>query len=148
MIQICKVFSLVIVILLFALEVSADVDVFVSILPQKNFVEKVGNGRVHVHVLVPPGHSPATYAPTPGQMAALSRSDIYFSIGVPFERGLLSKIINNDDFPEVIDMSEGVRRKLMSGGELDPHVWLAPANVMVMADNICNALSRLDPTRL
>ena len=61
------------------------VKVFVSILPQAFFVEQVGGSRVEIDVLVGPGQSPATYEPTPKQMARLPRADIYFSIGVPFE---------------------------------------------------------------
>ncbi len=48
------------------------VPVFVSILPQKYFVEQVGTPRVAVSVMVGPGHSPATYEPRPRQLTALS----------------------------------------------------------------------------
>ena len=59
-------------------------EVFVSILPQKYFVEKIGGDSVEVSVMVQPGASPATYEPKPKQMVALATSDIYFAIGVPF----------------------------------------------------------------
>ena len=60
--------------------------VFVSILPQKYFVQQIGKDFVDVHVMVLPGASPAIYEPKPKQMATLSRADIYFSIGVLFEK--------------------------------------------------------------
>ena len=56
----------------------------VSILPQEYFVKRIGGDLVQVATLVQPGQSPATYAPTPRQMAGLATSIIYFRIGVPF----------------------------------------------------------------
>ena len=69
----------------------APVNVQVSILPQKYFVEKIGRDHVNVDVLVKPGNSPATYSPSPDQMKKLAASDVYFRIGVPFENGILLK---------------------------------------------------------
>ena len=68
------------------------VQVTVSILPQVWFVEQVGGPQVEVSVLVGPGHSPATYEPTPKQMASLEQADLFLSAGVPFEQGLVPRI--------------------------------------------------------
>ena len=46
--------------------------VFVSIPPQKYFVQQIGKGRVNIQVMVQPGASPAIYEPRPRQMAAIS----------------------------------------------------------------------------
>ncbi len=56
--------------------------VFVSILPQQYFVQQIGTDLVDVRVMVGPGQNPATYEPTPQQMAALSKANVYFRIGV------------------------------------------------------------------
>ncbi len=61
------------------------VPVFVSIAPQKYFVKQIGKDLVDVQVMVQPGASPATYEPKPRQMVDLSRSMVYFAIGVQFE---------------------------------------------------------------
>ncbi|MGD9350755.1 MAG: zinc ABC transporter substrate-binding protein, partial [Desulfobacterales bacterium] len=66
--------------------------VFVSINPQKFFVQQIGGNRVSVQVMVPAGASPATYEPKPRQMVDLSKTSIYFAIGVPFENVWLKKI--------------------------------------------------------
>ena len=57
--------------------------VFVSILPQKYFVEKIGGDLVEVAVMVEPGASPHIYEPKPKQMVALAETNIYFAIGRP-----------------------------------------------------------------
>ncbi len=71
---------------------NAKLKVFVSIIPQAYFVERVVGNRVDVQVLVQPGHSPATYEPTPKQMARLSEADVFFRISVPFENVLIPMI--------------------------------------------------------
>jgi ABC-type Zn uptake system ZnuABC Zn-binding protein ZnuA len=66
--------------------------VFVSILPQKYFVDKIGGDLVHVSVMVPPGANPHLYEPRPGQMAALAKTRIYFAVGVTFEVAWLPRL--------------------------------------------------------
>jgi zinc transport system substrate-binding protein len=68
------------------------IPVFVSIVPQKFFVQQIGKELVEVQVMVQPGANPATYEPKPKQMAEISKAAIYFSIGVPFENAWLGKI--------------------------------------------------------
>ena len=67
----------------------SPLQITVSILPQEYFVKRIGGDIVEITTLVQPGHSPATYAPSPQQMAAIANSKIYFRIGVPFENSLL-----------------------------------------------------------
>jgi zinc transport system substrate-binding protein len=67
-------------------------EVFVSIAPQKYFVERVGGQFVNVSVMVPPGASPHVYEPTPAQMRVLAQAKVYFALGVEFEKNLLPKI--------------------------------------------------------
>lgn len=44
----------------------------------------------------------------------------------------------------IVDASEGL--ELLPGEEAyDPHIWLSPANAMVMAENICDGLSSIYP---
>ena len=66
--------------------------VFVSIIPQKYFVQQIGKGMVDVQAMVRSGASPATYEPKPRQMADLSKTKVYFAIGVPFEDAWLGRI--------------------------------------------------------
>lgn len=141
--------------------------VFVSVLPQKYFVQQIGKDHVDVQVMVQPGASPATYEPKPRQMAALAGARLYFSIGVAFESVWLEKImaanpaltlVRTDDGIPKIPMAthqhdgEGARSEARRGhgesdahGILDPHIWLSPPLVKQQAGVILNALKAADP---
>lgn len=122
--------------------------VFVSILPEVDFVEKIGGNRVRVVPLVLPGQSPATYTPKPQQMATLAAATLYFRIGVPFENGLMPKIRRSMPKLNVVDLRVGI--KLIDQGHghhegPDPHIWLDPTLVSRMAVTIRDALISIDP---
>lgn len=129
---------------------SETLSVFVSIPPLAQFVERVGGQHVSVHVLVPPGASPATYEPTPSQMATLDDADLYFRIGVPFEEALIPRIRASMPDLKVVDLREGIELREIEGGEggggtKDPHIWLDPMLVVTQAETIANALTEADP---
>jgi len=131
----------------------------VSIVPQRYFVERVGGEHVDVNVMVLPGNSPATYEPRPEQLTALSKSAVYFSIGVPFEKAWLARIAAVNEVMRVVDTAAGIERvpigahyKVELGDRpetdaegRDPHIWLSPSLVKIQAQNIYEALVTLDP---
>ena len=84
--------------------------VFVSIAPQRFFVQQIGRDLVEVHVMVAPGASPHNYEPKPSQMAALSTARIYFAIGVPFEAVWLEKIAAANPPIRVVHTDAGIRK--------------------------------------
>jgi len=131
--------------------------VFVSIPPQKFFVERIAGDLVSVDVLLPPGQSPATYEPTPKQMSRLSQSAVLLRIGVPFENRLMKKITGTMPELTVVDTRRGIKLRKMEGsatpghdhhhgdhtherGAPDPHCWLDPRLAMVQARTIHDAL--------
>ncbi len=129
-------------------------EVFVSILPQRYFVERIGGEHVRVGVLVGPGQSPATYEPTPRQMARLAKAQVFFRVGVAFETSLLRKIASISPNLPVVDTRRGVR--LLEIGTphhhgdqhaagKDPHIWLDPKRVRIQAQTIAQTLRDLVP---
>lgn len=138
--------------------------VYVSILPLKHFVERVGGKQVRVAVMVGPGQSPATYEPSPKQMAALAEARVYFRIGVPFEDVWLERLVAANPMLRMVDVRTGVtlrtfkvdaaarhyshfgeQRSHNGAGHHDPHVWTDPRRVTIMAGNIRDTLIALDP---
>ena len=126
--------------------------VFTSVVPLMTFVERVGGGQVEVQAMVQPGQSPATYDPTPRQVAALARADLYVRVGVPFETAWMKRIRSANPQMPVLDAREGIELRRHEGDDghgheaLDPHVWTSPPLVKIMAANIRDALIRLDPS--
>ena len=86
------------------------VSVFVSIVPQKYFVQQIGKDLIDVQVMVQPGASPHTYEPKPRQMAALSKTRIYFAIGVAFEDVWLGKIAATNQAMKIIHTDHGIAK--------------------------------------
>lgn len=129
--------------------------VFVSILPQAFFVERIGGNRVTVDVMVQPGQSPHTYAPSPKQMVRLARAKVYFRINAPFENGFIPKLQSAVPGIEIIDTTRGIVLEKMDDHnntddhhhdeDLDTHIWLDPLLVKKQAAIIRDGLSAIDP---
>jgi zinc transport system substrate-binding protein len=143
---------------------ASSLGVFVSIAPQKYFVQKIGGNLVNVSLLVPAGADPHTYEPKPRQMVELSKSALYFAVGIDFEKAWLKKIAATHPRMRIVHTDEGIAKIPMTDqhrhegvshkrdkkteshdGALDPHVWLAPAPVKIQAAHILKALIEADP---
>ncbi|MFN2354381.1 MAG: metal ABC transporter solute-binding protein, Zn/Mn family [Desulfopila sp.] len=184
-----------------------QIDVFVSIAPIKWLVDKVGQERVRTHILVAEGQEPHRFEPTPRQIATMSKSEIWFTSGLEFEKQLHAKVANLSTSLEIIDIADTIDKLPMSAaghhhedtahaaahhssdataakehhhdagheeeqdhgddnihgdtenhhadkehssarqhdqGDDDPHVWLSPRNLKIMADRIVLALADAD----
>ncbi len=129
----------------------------VTVLPQQYFVERIAGDLVEVAVMVPPGASPATYEPTPGQLSALNRAGVYLRIGfVEFEMSWLGKISSVNPDMKMEDLSLGVETiydTVPWAGEhtgmnhlgIDPHIWMSLVNARTIAQNVSDALSSQFP---
>jgi len=148
------------------------IPVFVSILPQAYFLERIGGSHVDVEVLIGAGQSPHSYEPTPKQMAKLATARAFFTIGVPVEKGVLRKIRQSHKQLVIVETQQGITYRYLDGhhhndgdshgkahgteefttyapakaGQKtpDPHIWMAPKLVKIQARNICDAMNRLD----
>lgn len=168
---------LVLVVALGAMVVACDDDgedkqnkkpgIVVTLLPQAEFAEKIGGDKVEVTVMVPPGANVHTYEPTPSQMIALAKAELYAKVGsgIEFELAWMDKLVDQNKDMLVVDCSMGITLIEMSAshehedeeGEhedesdhhqegMDPHIWMSPRNAMMMVENICDGLVQIDPT--
>lgn len=131
--------------------------VVVTILPQAEFVEKVGGEKVHVTVMVEAGASPHAFAPKPSQMKALAQAEIYAKVGsgLEFELTWMDRLMEQNTSMLVVDCSEGIQLREVAGsghadehnehGDADPHVWMSPRNAVIMVRNIAAGLMQIDP---
>ena len=130
-------------------------EVVVSVLPLASIVKAIGGDHVEVTVMVPPGTSPATFEPTPRQMAGLASSVLYVSTGLPRERSWLSQIrAIHPDLP-ILDLPSIVETRPIDGHDHgheteherpDPHIWLGPKQLRTTALAVRDALARIEPT--
>ena len=134
--------------------------VFVSIEPQKYFVERIGGKYLDVEVMVKQGQNPATYEPTPIQISKLGNTSAFFSIGVPFEYAFLKQISSNLPNLNLVDTSEGIVKRKISEHtheedsesenhsiieNPDPHIWMSPVLVQKQALIILKTLTDIKP---
>ena len=92
----------------------AKIDIAVSILPQKNFVEKIAGNKANVIAMVKPGSSPHTYEPKPSQIKEISNVQLYFPIEIEFENSWLDKFANQNKNMHIVSMTKGVQHILMT----------------------------------
>ena len=144
--------------------------VFVSIAPQKYFVQQIGKNLVDIQVMIPPGANLHVYEPKPKQMVAITRARLYFAIGIEFEKARLKKISRANPHMKVVHTDQGIQKIPMAAHHhrdeksehhaeieygkdrahhassgLDPHVWLSPPLVKKQARAMLIALQEIDP---
>jgi zinc transport system substrate-binding protein len=134
--------------------------IFAGIAPVTAFCRELGGDRVKTEILLPPGGSPALYAPNPEQIRRLCRADLYCTLDLPFEKRLLERLQEFPRHPEIVDLQAGIERLPLPGrrsaaqphrrpvakpAHLDPHTWLDPRLAARQAATITAALIRRDP---
>jgi zinc transport system substrate-binding protein len=145
---------------------TAPFTIAVTIMPQKQFVERITGENARIIVLVPPGASPHTHEPTPKQLEDISQASVYVKVGsgIDFERAWMDKLIGINPRMIIVDSSKGIH--LISGYHdddeadaatgtqnheseeatgIDPHIWLSPKNAKIMVENTYEGIARADP---
>lgn len=135
--------------------------VVATIFPLADVARNVGGDAVEVTCLLPPGTSPHTFEPRPGEVQAVSRAHIFLSVGAGLD-DWAAKLA--EAAPGAVRVVATRGMKLLApaehghgggggsdgreGAAGDPHVWLDPLVVRdVIAPAICEALATVDPAR-
>ena len=135
--------------------------VFVSIEPQRYFLEKIVGDKFTVRSLIPAGSNPETFDPTPSKMMMLGKSKLYFKTGLlDFENTSLKNIQANNTGLEILDTSASIapiganhshESNHAHGPDCshghdgpDPHIWSSPGTARIMAENMYNAIIARD----
>lgn len=135
------------------------VKIVTSLFPLYDFARQIGQQKVEVTLLLPPGVEAHSFEPTPADMKRISHADVFIFTGrfmEPWVDDLLKGVGNRKLL--IIDSGKGVitrespeehpgkgdshhERK----GGIDPHIWLDFANAMKMVDTIADGLCLKDP---
>ncbi|MFN3681204.1 MAG: metal ABC transporter substrate-binding protein [Nitrospira sp.] len=127
----------------------------------KDLAEQVGRPHVRVKSLLTGWENEHTYSPKPTDLIAIRRARLLFEIGLGLEVWVAS-LVKNAGSPSlsVITTSRGV--PLIHDDAEDhhqpsdnvtthrlgnPHIWMDPNNVEVMARHIADALIAVDPAQ-
>ena len=130
------------------------VTVAVSLQPYATLVKMLGGPYVNVITLLPPGADPHNFEPKPAVIKAFSLAQVYFSDGSGIDKVWMPRFLGANKKVEVVDISKYIEwMKMEDHGEhghhhedeLDPHIWTSPTRVKFLAQNIYQALKRLDP---
>lgn len=136
--------------------------VFVSILPQQYFVQRITGDRYRTEVMIPPGMGHSDYDPTPQQMKELANAKLFFRIGyIVFEDAWMKTIADNNPGLRIINTSTGTgllqeeesvfithdkaSTHVHNNAGIDPHIWLSPKEVRIQAKHYLDAFIQLDP---
>lgn len=137
--------------------------VFACVAPHGYFARRIAGELVDVQVLVGAGANPHTFDPAASQMVALSRADLYFRAGLPFEDALCHKLADMAGGPRIIDTRAGIdlldeadhgehaghagHDEHDHARDRDPHAWLSPKLAARQAANIRDAMCEEYPAR-
>lgn len=139
-----------------------QVHVYATIFPLYDIAKQIGGEHVQVELLTPIGGDSHDYEPSVKEMMAVYDSDLFIYNGAGFETWIEHVVHNlNPDRTKVLDASKGVPTILHfldehehdgeledhdhHFGNVDPHIWLDPTNVVAIADQIRVKLIEIDP---
>ncbi|HBH36008.1 MAG TPA: hypothetical protein DDW45_06485, partial [Gammaproteobacteria bacterium] len=136
--------------LIFSFSVHAEqLSIFVSVPPLQYLAAQVGGKVVTVESIVPPGHNPVNYDPTPKQLQRFADADIYIRSGIPFEQAWMPRLKNLNPGMLIVDArrnlpvaSDAHQAHMAVEQDLDPHVWTSPLNAIAISQHILQSLSR------
>lgn len=135
---------------------SGKMTVSVGLPPIAGLAEAIAGDRAKVITILPEGRTPHDFSPRTETIRQTAGASVFFTTGMPFENKVAGFM---DGKAAVCDVSRGIKRIAFHDGrnhdhhhhdgcshdDHDPHVWLSPANAILIADNIRAELSRIDP---
>ena len=128
----------------------------------KSIAEFIGGDRVDAFSIATGFQNPHFVDPKPSYILKLSKADMFITVGLDLEIGWVPPLLNSARNQKIqkggegyVDASTNIPLlqipTSVNRGEGDihifgnPHYWLDPLNGKIIAQNICNALSHLDP---
>lgn len=129
----------------------------------RSITEFIGGDKVEVTSVTGGYQDPHFVDPKPSFMIKARKADLFIRIGLELETGWESLILEGARNPKIVigkkghlDASEGIERLDVPTQVIDrsmgdihasgnPHYWLDPVNVKIVAENIARRLAELQP---
>lgn len=137
---------------------SGKLKVAAGLPPIAGLVKQIGGDRIEVITMLPAGRTPHDFTPRTDTVRKTSGAKLFFTTGMTFENKI-AEVVKTKCL--IKDVSRGIKRIAFDSGsshdhdhdhdsncshdDHDPHVWLSPANAIIIASNICEDLCCSDP---
>jgi len=143
---------------------SQKITVVTTLFPLYDFAKNIGQDKVEISLLLPPGVEAHTFEPKPSDITKINNADIFVYTGEFMEPWAHDIIEGADKKVKVVDASANIEMMKEEHeheeetehheaeeehghehGGVDPHIWLDFDNAKIMAENIATTLSEIDP---
>lgn len=127
--------------------------VVTTLFPLYDFAKNIGQDKVQVTLLLPPGVEAHSFEPKPSDVLLINKADIFIYTGKfmePWAEDIIKSITNKNLV--VVNASNGIN--LISAvfnnpdepaGSIDPHIWLDFDNDKMIVNSIAAAFVKKDP---
>ena len=148
---------LILLFFVFALHADATIKVVTALPDFADLVREIGGDKVKADYIVRSDQNPHFIEVKPSYMMKLKSADIYMGTGMELDQWSpqiidgsrndkleivdLSKEITKLEVPENVDASQGDVHRFGN-----PHYWLDPRNVHVLAKEVVDALTKVSPS--
>jgi zinc transport system substrate-binding protein len=148
-------------------ETAQKIQIITTLFPLYDFAKNIGQDKVEVVLLLPPGVEPHSFEPKPDDVVRINKADLFIYTGKVMEpwaadvlKGLdnknlvvvdsskdLSFMEEKGDHPDEHEKKQGKSHEQEDEHkhEVDPHFWLDFANAGKMIDSILEGLVKKDP---
>lgn len=132
---------------------AADFVVVATLFPQYDFAKAIVGDKGEVKLLLPPGADSHSFELTASDITLINKADlfIYTSPQMELWAGNLLDTLNKNvsilNLSENLDLlpSDGRSDHDHAHGDYDPHIWTSPKIAIVLLEDICDEICRLDP---
>ena len=136
----------------------AQREMAVAVPPVKNVAEKVAGDGWKCTAVIDQGQDPHMFEPTPRLIERLGGCEVYFQVGLPFEKVLVGRLAKVNPAIKAVELDGGKADAHTHDeaeehhghghsheGGLDPHGWMSPRKLRQYAGAIAAELSSRDP---
>jgi len=132
----------------FCVSATADISISTTIRPLHFIALAVVGARGDVDALIDSKSSPHHFNLTPSNRLALLKSDLIVWVGPELESQLsnsISKMAADDRIITATMLPDLISHKIGNGDQIDAHIWLDTRNASLIAAEIAQIATRLDP---
>ncbi len=151
-----KQFAVIMLLAFSVMSASATIKVVAALPDFADLVRQIGGDKVSADFIVRADQNPHFVEVKPSYMMKLKSADLYLSVGMELDQWAPQIIDGSrNDKLQVVDLSHDVTKLEVpehvdaSLGDVhrfgNPHYWLDPRNIRVLANELVDALSKVSP---